>query len=76
MISPEALRARAEAKFKKKEFQRLDGYSAAAEYEEASRATTEKTARLRALRMSRQGQPEAATPKTRDRRAHKVARPV
>lgn len=47
------LRQNAEAKFKKKELQRLDGSAALAEYEAASRATLEKTARLRALRLSR-----------------------
>jgi hypothetical protein len=47
------LRQNAEAKFKKKELQRLDGGAALAEYEAASRATLEKTARLRALRLSR-----------------------
>jgi hypothetical protein len=47
------LRASAEAKFKKKELQRLDGGAAMTEYEAANRATMEKTARLRALRLSR-----------------------
>jgi hypothetical protein len=46
------LRENADAKFKKKELQRLDGGAAMAEYEAASRATMEKTARLRALRLS------------------------
>jgi hypothetical protein len=47
------LRQNAEAKFKKKELQRLDGCAAMAEYEAANRATLEKTARLRALRLAR-----------------------
>lgn len=47
------LRQNAETKFKKKELDRLDGHSAMAEYEAANRATLEKTARLRALRLSR-----------------------
>jgi hypothetical protein len=47
------LRQNAEAKFKKKELQRLDGCAAMAEYEASSRATLEKTARLRALRLAR-----------------------
>lgn len=51
MATAEELRASAEAKFKKKELQRLDGCAAMAEYEAASRATVEKTARLRALRL-------------------------
>jgi hypothetical protein len=55
------LRQNAEAKFKKKELQRLDGCAALAEYEAASRATLEKTARLRALRLSRDGSSPAPT---------------
>ena len=47
------LRAIAEAKFKRKELQRLDGCAAMAEYEAAGQATIEKTARLKALRLSR-----------------------
>jgi hypothetical protein len=47
------LRQNAEAKFKKRELQRLDGCAAMVEYEAASRATLEKTERLRALRLSR-----------------------
>jgi len=53
MPTPTELRAIADAKFKKRELQRLDGCAAMAEYEAASRATIEKTARLRALRLSR-----------------------
>ena len=44
----------AEAKFKRKELQRQDGCAAMAEYEAAGRATLEGTARLRALRLSRE----------------------
>jgi hypothetical protein len=47
------LRQNAEAKFKKRELQRLDGCAAMVEYEAASKATMEKTERLRALRLSR-----------------------
>lgn len=53
MSTASDLRASAEAKFKRKELQRLDGCAAMAEYEAANRATIEKTARLRALRLSR-----------------------
>jgi hypothetical protein len=53
MPTPTELRENADAKFKKKELQRLDGSAAMAEYEAASRAAVEKTARLRALRLSR-----------------------
>lgn len=52
MATAEELRASAKAKFKKRELQRLDGCAALAEYEAAGRATVEKTARLRALRLS------------------------
>ena len=57
MPTPTELRANADAKFKKKEFQRQDGCAAMTEYEAASRATAEKTARLRALRLSREVTP-------------------
>ena len=53
MATSTDLRQAAEAKFKKRELERLDGCAAMAEYEAASRATLEKTARLRALRLSR-----------------------
>jgi hypothetical protein len=56
------LRQNAEAKFKKKELQRLDGCAAMAEYEATNRATLEKTARLRALRLAR----DAATGRSPD----------
>lgn len=65
MPSTTELRAIAEAKFKKRELQRLDGCAAMAEYQAAGRATIEKTARLKALRLSRLArQPEPAAPKT------------
>lgn len=44
---------RAEAIFKKKEKQLREGQQAMAEYQAASAATREKTARLRALRLAR-----------------------
>jgi hypothetical protein len=46
-------RDRAEAAFKKKEQQLQEGQQAMAEYEAARAATSEKTARLRALRLAR-----------------------
>jgi hypothetical protein len=49
-VSPEA-RARAEARFEKKEERARDGAKAAAEYEANIFAIREKTARLRALRL-------------------------
>lgn len=44
---------RAEALFKRKEAQFLEGQKAMAEYEQQGRAVREKTARLRALRLAR-----------------------
>ena len=50
----EETRIRAEAKFKRKEAQALEGAKAMAEYEAASRAVIEKTARLKALRLAKE----------------------
>lgn len=65
------LRQSAEAKFKKKELQRLDGCAAMAEYEAASRATVEKTARLRALRLSHDTTPRPRAAKASRKRPTK-----
>jgi hypothetical protein len=54
--------ARAEAAFKKEQRQR-DGEQAMAEYEATRRATLEKTARLRALRLARDAAPKPAPEK-------------
>jgi hypothetical protein len=51
--NPDQARGRAEAAFKKKEQQLREGEKAMAEYLAAQRATREKTARLRALRLAR-----------------------
>jgi len=56
-------RALAEAKFKKKEQQMLDGQKAMAEYHANRRAVSKNTARLRALREARDAASEAATAK-------------
>jgi hypothetical protein len=72
MPTPTELREIAEARFKKRELQRLDGCAAAAEYEAASRATVEKTARLKALRLSRDVAPPAAASKLKVRRPAKA----
>jgi len=70
--------ARAEALFRKQE-QLRDGQKAMAEYEAALQATREKTARLRALRLARDGAAKPSTPSTkqavRRRRAHRLAGP-
>jgi len=50
----EETRIQAEAKFKRKEAQALAGAKAMAEYEAASRAVIEKTARLKALRLAKE----------------------
>ena len=50
----EATRIQAEAKFKRKEAQALEGAKAMADYEAASQAITEKTARLKALRLAKE----------------------
>lgn len=52
--------ARAEASFKRKEQQARDGKLATAEYEAASTATREKTARLRKLREAKEAADLAA----------------
>jgi len=63
---------RAEKAFKQRERER-EGQLAMAEYEAAARATREKTARLRALRLARDAKAEKVSPpraekKTRARR--------
>ena len=50
----EETRIQAEAKFKRKEAQALEGAKAMADYEAASRAVIEKTARLKALRLAKE----------------------
>ena len=54
MSTSTQLRHDAESKFKRKELQRLDGCAAMAEYEAKGQAMLERTARLRALRLSRE----------------------
>ena len=50
--TPEQALARAEAQFKKKELQALEGQQAMSEYQAQAVATREKTVRLRALRLA------------------------
>jgi hypothetical protein len=50
----EEARIQAEAKFKRKEAQALEGAKAMAEYEAAKRAVIEKTARLKTLRLAKE----------------------
>ena len=59
---------KAEALFKRKEAQRLDGRKATAEYEQVGQAVREKTARLRALRLARDGTDAKAAPAKPTRR--------
>jgi hypothetical protein len=63
MEDPDLVRARAETLFKRKkrqEKQRLVGEQAMAEYVAEKQAMHEKTARLRALRLARDAEKEAA----------------
>jgi hypothetical protein len=53
---------RAEALFNKKEQRERDGHKAMAEYEAEQRATREKTAKLRALRLARDAALKEAPP--------------
>jgi hypothetical protein len=54
-VNSEQARKRAEATFKKKE-RAQDGAKAMTEYEAQARATREKTARLKALRLAKEAQ--------------------
>ncbi len=68
MTSDQA-RQRAERNFKREE-RALDGRKAMTEYEAQARATREKTARLKALRLAKEGQAQNEAPPTeRPRRA-------
>ena len=58
----EETRIQAEAKFKRKEAQALEGAKATAEYEAANRAVIEKTARLKALRLAKEAAEGATAP--------------
>src|SRR5437016_367352 len=55
MMHSEHARVRAEAAFKRKEQARVEGQKAMEEYRAEQRAIREKTARLRALRLARDG---------------------
>jgi len=70
------LRQDAESKFKRKELQRLDGSAAMAEYEAAGRATIERTARLKALRLSQEVIATPAPAKLKKRPTAKRAKGV
>jgi hypothetical protein len=61
-IDAHQARDRAEAIFKKKQERLLDGQKATAEYEATRLATREKTARLRALRLARDGARKTPVP--------------
>ena len=52
--TPKELQERAEAQFKKKEAQAREGAKARADYEAQQRAVSEKTARLKALRLAKE----------------------
>jgi len=61
----QTLKNRADVHFKVREFQKADAPLARAEYEAAMTATREKTARLRALRLSRDADAAAPVKKKR-----------
>jgi hypothetical protein len=64
--------ARTEASLKKKELQAREASKAMAEYEAASRALVEKTARLRSLRLAREAaeaEARASKPPTKAKKA-------
>lgn len=78
MPTPTELLENAEARFKKKELQRIDGCAAMAEYEAASRATIAKTTRLRELRLLNAvaARPAPAKPKAARPTKPKATRPT
>ena len=61
MLNSDQLKAKAEASFKKEERAR-EGAQAWTEHQAAARATLEKTARLRALRLAKEASETAVTP--------------
>ena len=64
MTNSEEARRRAEASFKRKELQALEGVKAMADYEANARAVEKNTARLKALRLARdEGERQAAAAK-------------
>jgi hypothetical protein len=65
-MDPDTARARAEAAFRKEQ-QARDGAKAWLEYEAGMRATQEKTARLRALRLAKEAADKQASKKARAR---------
>jgi hypothetical protein len=73
-ISPNQARERAAALFRK-ETQHPEGRQAMTEYEVSRRATSEKTARLRALRLARDAAatPTAPAPRSRPARTRAPA---
>ena len=64
--------ARTEASLKKKELQAREASKAMAEYEAASRAMVEKTAKLRSLRLAREAAEAAARASKPAAKAKKV----
>ena len=73
--SKEALKKRADARFKQEE-RALDGRNALTEYKAQVLATRAKTARLKALRLAKEGQAqnEEPPPEQRKRRANLCGR--
>ncbi|ARQ00261.1 hypothetical protein CAK95_15175 [Pseudorhodoplanes sinuspersici] len=65
IMTNQSLKSRADVHFKVREFQKADAPVARAEYEAASAATREKTARLRALRLAREAEQPVKVKKKR-----------
>ena len=66
-VNSEQARQQAEKRFKQEE-RAQDGRKAMAEYEAEARATREKTARLRALRLAKEAHARNEAPKLAERR--------
>jgi hypothetical protein len=62
-MSSQRVRDRAEATFKKKEIQQIEGRMATAEYNAEGLATLAKTTRLKALRLARAADMDRVEPK-------------
>jgi len=75
MMNLDQARQRAERNFKKEERAR-DGRLAMIEYEVQARATREKTARLKALRLAKKAQAQNEEPPAKQTKRRRVSAPV
>ena len=74
MLDSNAAKTRAEASFRRKEQQAQEGAKAWAEYQEHRRAESEKTERLRALRLAKEAADAAKNKSEPHARANKQPR--